>query len=881
MTLMAGVQCVVDISHESADTTATAPIGGSATTSSTPSTSTSSSSSSSSSPLGVTCLKTGTTASAAINGAVDDWPDIDGYGGDKDVMTAATCVGGNGSAISGSGTAADIIDDDLLLQPFTGAEDNNNHSLPTLDDDDDCLSWPAVIALPGPVSATTTSTSGQQHQNTVGVGLANLGNTCYQNCVFQCLLNNRHFVQHLTPSIRESMSRRHKALADGRQHDAQEFLALLLDALHEQLLTRNGHHCDDDDYTADGINNSGGDHLNSISNHNHNLNHNSSNSDNHRNSNHVTVNVNKRLKVSDKCCTGDDEPSSAVTINDTTAIGGDKSCVQDVFQGQLCSRIVCDVCHRISQTYEAFMYLALPLPIVRHRQLVVAYTPLAGPTTRLLITVENKYDSVVQIKHRVREQLALNAVTDSELVVAETHDGGTHVARLVDDSEDVLSLNTGGGAAADILPTAAPTDVTLFQLNEALETVADGIDTSAQCVICLEDKPIRSLLSHTKCPGVVCEPCLDTAMKHYANDCPLTTFTCFSCARDVTKCQFAESRPLANRNFCVPLVFRADGRLVYGVRLLRVSQQMDANTLYALVDSRVPNPEYTYRLVFTERNGIGCCRCTWGSTCDGCEVSRDGHVVLSEADTLCVTFESLLSPLPPLMITASTSPTPSVTDWPADPLPQPSTTLIAAPEVVEHESLATASLDEPRPLNLETCLEAFIANECLNDGDGDNLWFCGDCQVLRAATKSLHIMSSPKTLIVYLKRFLFVANTCHKLSESVHYPIDTPLDMTPMVANATRPLLYRLSALVCHSGTAQTGHYTAYVKDQRLDQWLYYNDDVVTRESPKDTDCRAYILFYSRCDEPAVAVETMAATATAAAKHTADQIIDPLAATDS
>src|SRR5262249_45682901 len=158
--------------------------------------------------------------------------------------------------------------------------------------------------------------------------------------------------------------------------------------------------------------------------------------------------------------------------------------------------------------------------------------------------------------------------------------------------------------------------------------------------------------------------------------------------------------------------------LVFRTRLLKVGSQMDANALYSLVDTRVPSPEFTYRLLFAERNGIGCCRCAWGSDCEGCEVSRDGLILLSEADTLCVSFEGSVS-------------SPAV-------------------EVVEHQSLSERVLEEAKKLNLETCLQAFIANECLNDGD-DNLWFCDKCQVLRPATKSLHIMSSPKTLIVYLK----------------------------------------------------------------------------------------------------------------------------------
>jgi len=487
------------------------------------------------------------------------------------------------------------------------------------------------------------------------------------------------------------------------------------------------------------------------------------------------------------------------------------------------------------------MYLAVPLPVVRHRQLVVTYQPLNGngPPTRLLVTVENKYDSVVQIKHKVREQLSLDAIPDAELAVAEVMNGN-HVTRVVDDSEDVLSLNDSNS------------EVSLFQLNQSLNTGADSLDDNDKdcdsiCVICLESKPIRSLLSHSICSGRVCEVCLEGCVKHYAKDSVFEPFTCFSCHRDVTKNQFQECQPLAQRELCVPLVFRSDGRLVFGVRLLRVSQQIDANALYALVDQRVPNPEFTYRLVFTERNGIGCCRCAWASDCDGCEVSRAGLILLSEADTLCLALESSLSSSQSLALV----PVGPLIGPIAPGLPEALPAL--EPQPVEHESLKGMVVEEPKPLCLESCLRAFVGKECLTcDGDDNNLWFCQKCDALRSATKSLTIMSSPKTLIVYLKRFLFVANNCHKLSESVSFPIREPLDMSALVSGAKQPLLYKLSALVCHSGTAQTGHYTAYVRDETNDRWLYFNDDVVTCEEPADNDSRAYILFYSRTDTGAL-----------------------------
>ncbi|EJU03776.1 cysteine proteinase [Dacryopinax primogenitus] len=189
-------------------------------------------------------------------------------------------------------------------------------------------------------------------------GLKNLGNTCYMNAPLQCLsatvpfarffLENRwqravntvnplgtrgqlagafaKMVQemwqanftYLDPTnFRRSVCHYAPSFAGGDQHDAQEFISFLLDGLHEDLNRILQKPANDD----------------------------------------PTPEHEAELERLPQQIAGEQEWQRYQRRDD--------SLVVDYFQGQFRNKLECMTCHKTSTTYNAFMYLSLPIPTGR------------------------------------------------------------------------------------------------------------------------------------------------------------------------------------------------------------------------------------------------------------------------------------------------------------------------------------------------------------------------------------------------------------------------------------------------------------------------------------------------------------------------------------
>ncbi|CAB9517045.1 Ubiquitin carboxyl-terminal hydrolase [Seminavis robusta] len=174
-------------------------------------------------------------------------------------------------------------------------------------------------------------------------------------------------------------------------------------------------------------------------------------------------------------------------------------------------------------------------------------------------------------------------------------------------------------------------------------------------------------------------------------------------------------------------------------------------------------------------------------------------------------------------------------------------------DVYSSISLPLPQTKDKTNLRLEDCIEQFMEGEQL---DEMNAWYCPRCKKHVCALKMIAVWSVPDILILHLKRFTF--NTCaqsgqvvrSKIDYKVDFPIET-IDMTKFVLgpyDKDAPPIYKLIGVSEHVGTtANSGHYTATVRNSVDGMWYRCNDSHIGRTSGEAAVTGgAYLLFYQR-----------------------------------
>ncbi|XP_067106317.1 ubiquitin carboxyl-terminal hydrolase 20 isoform X1 [Osmerus mordax] len=154
-------------------------------------------------------------------------------------------------------------------------------------------------------------------------------------------------------------------------------------------------------------------------------------------------------------------------------------------------------------------------------------------------------------------------------------------------------------------------------------------------------------------------------------------------------------------------------------------------------------------------------------------------------------------------------------------------------------------------VTLEDCLAAFFAADELK---GDNMYSCERCKKLRNGVKYCKVLRLPEILCIHLKRFRHEVMYSFKINSHVSFPLEG-LDLRPFLAKESPSQIttYDLLSVICHHGTAGSGHYIAYCQNVINGQWYEFDDQYVTEVHEMVVqNAEAYVLFYRKSNEDSV-----------------------------
>eukprot|EP00045_Choanoeca_perplexa_P016636 m.226627 g.226627 ORF g.226627 m.226627 type:complete len:1419 (-) comp17314_c1_seq1:82-4338(-) len=139
---------------------------------------------------------------------------------------------------------------------------------------------------------------------------------------------------------------------------------------------------------------------------------------------------------------------------------------------------------------------------------------------------------------------------------------------------------------------------------------------------------------------------------------------------------------------------------------------------------------------------------------------------------------------------------------------------------------------------LEESLESLVSTERL---EGDNKYFCSNCNEKYDATRGLVLTSLPDTLSIQLMRFVYDFKTFNKKKVTKQFNFPSTLDMAPFLEGvdelqAGSEHVYELCAVLLHRGaTANSGHYMAQIRHPESHKWYFCNDEHSVRQATTES----------------------------------------------
>ena len=662
----------------------------------------------------------------------------------------------------------------------------------------------------------------------VGItGLVNVGNTCYMNCILQCIANTpllndffglgnfSHAINmenkkgykgqvaqalgHLIGSVRNTkdmatnpgtfvacIRRLFPQFNDHFQHDSHEFLSLLFTSLHEDLLRRAAN------------------------------------------------------TPSGPCSLTNPSPDAEVaTANEQwkDLQGGNGSVISDLCGGQTRTTIICQHCGVKTVHFETFLYLSVPIPVSAEMSVFITALPRQGGVKRYglqvgkLATFSDIIGQIEQITEIQREKLLLAEMDSAKIFrlheslpkTALTHLGISPLSELL----AIEVLNTIPQAESLGKLTLVPAEPL------SLEQLVPG-----QQVDVLNEKEEWTVgVAEQLRPG----PDWQEAWVTYEFEGEeRAEWVSRSSAR--LAAFRSNSKPGSSQIYLLPLLHRlldnetgkmeafgtplavAIGNWYTYADLHQEIGRVMAKFVRARGKTAVSAENVLYKVKMLDKFGFHCADC--GATCPGC-------------------------PLPhkKVQITALSPQIMLAVDW------EPG---LFDCDVVNDSSALEAEREEAKrckSVTLQDCLGELTKEENVE-------MKCEKCGEMKASMK-LDVWRTPDILILNLKRFFSQAGRAEKIDAMVDYPMYV-FDMSEFLpssspnsgftmSTSSLQSAYDLYSLVNHSGSIEGGHYTAFVQrksQQGEEKWMLMDDDKVLEVAGDSANIvrnkNTYLLFYRR-----------------------------------
>ncbi|KAK8757004.1 hypothetical protein V5799_000296 [Amblyomma americanum] len=659
-------------------------------------------------------------------------------------------------------------------------------------------------------------------------GLDNLGNTCFMNAVLQCLANTREFRDYfLSATFQGELNRenplgmhgelavafavlaswlwsgKQRSFAPARlkslisikapqftgfaQHDAQEFMAFLLDGLHEDL---------------------------------------------NRIHNKPYV---ERVESAGRpdSIVADESWSNYKLRND--------SIVVDLFQGQYKSTVICPKCHKVSISFDPFLYLTVPLP-KRQRVFVVNFFSLDPQSMPVKLRVRLNHDAKVQdLKEEIFKK---TNVSPKNLHVLEVYN--RRIYKVYGKEESLVGVTPKDQLFAfEVLDKEATRErvVEVAVVQRAL--MPDLANTCSSCgkeCVAEHDKLKRC----TRClrVGYCNRTCQSNHWQQHKSACKFSP--------ELVGLPFVLSLPASQatyQNLCRLMEAHSRHSVNVFQPPVESKRSLDAAAGAATCNNEVADTNQQE----VEIHGD----CTNQGSGDGNGAMFMVTSISTENATCKTDFVLEDGGNEPLDLSRVVR---LAMDWKNDQR-QGNYVLVESKEVeyAMSDDDRNMSIYEEDGITLDQCLRLFTEPEVL---DPQEAWYCPGCREHRQATKEFSLWRLPVVLVIQLKRFSFTRSIFRdKIDKMVDFPV-YGLDMSPYYSgpkSGEGPApIYDLFAVTNHHGGMLGGHYTAFARcvdpdDTRMSEigWRLFDDSrVVDVSDTRVVTSSAYMLFYRRRGTP-------------------------------